>query len=130
MCRPRSPFLDLLAMPKYPKTQVQLQISMDRLMLQSFKLFLVVGAGRHSSLVHVPCHAALGALGEGADAERQVVNEQGGKGKAGTWSKETTWREGNNFLRLCCGISRSREEGLRKQAVLSEGMCCSRSRAR
>lgn len=117
-------------MPKYSTTQLQLQISMDRLMFESFKLFLVVGAGRGSSLVCVSCHAAPGALGEGADAQGQVVNEQRGKGKAGAWSKETTWREGNHFLRLSCGISRSREEGLRRQAVLSEGMYCSRTRAR
>lgn len=32
-------------MPKYPKTQLQLQISMDRLTFESFKLFLVVEQG-------------------------------------------------------------------------------------
>lgn len=69
-------------MPKYPKTQLQLQISMDRLMFESFKLFLVVGAGRPSSLIPKSCHASPGALGEGADAQGRVVNEQGGKRKS------------------------------------------------
>lgn len=117
-------------MPKYPKTQLQLQLSMDRLMFESFKLFLAAGARRHSSLIPASCHVALGAVGGGADAQGQVANEQGGKGKAGPWGKETPWREGNHLLRLSCGISRGREEGLSRQAVLSEGMCCSRTRAR
>lgn len=55
---------------------------------------------------------------------------KGEKGKAGAWGKETAWREGNHLLRLNCGMSRSREEGLRKRAVLSEGMYCGGTRAR
>lgn len=90
-CRPRSPFSDLLAVPKYPETQPHVQTYINRLVCESFNhpghRSRDILNPRPLSLLPPPlslCPAMPPTehWGKGADALEQVGNEQEGERKS------------------------------------------------